>query len=166
MPEDKYANMMYSTATESAANTLTFEQIDVGVSMFDKVGFLIHRIEWFQWWAQLLANNDAIEFGLSASNSWSTSDSSEASIITFRKAKAVPFGTAGNMEIVHDPIVDDFSMLPGGGHLITPKPLYIYVVGSGLAAAGVVKARIFFTIVKMKPDEYFELLESRTFFET
>jgi len=161
---DKYANILYDEVVESAANTLTFENLDIGLSLFDKVGVLIHRLEWMSWPSRLAAASDAIEFGLTTSNSWSAADPSENSIITYHKVQVVDYGTAGNNRIFDTPLVDDFSTLPGTGILTTPRPLYMFVDGANLADVATVKMRMFFTIITLKADEYFELLETRQFF--
>lgn len=161
---DKYSNIIYDDVTESALNTLTFEAVDIGISLFDKVGLLISRIEWYQWWALLVGGDDQANFGLSTSNGWTTPVASEPSIVTYHKEALYDYGTAGNNIRWDDPLVDDFSTLPGGGILITPKPLYMFMMGANLASAGTVKMRMFFTIINLKAEEYFELLESRQFF--
>ena len=161
---DKYANVLYDSVTQSATDTLTFEAIEIGLSLFDKVGILIHRLEWFGHQAKLAADNDTIEFGLSTSNGWSAADSSEPSIITFHKESVVDYGTAATCKLQRQPLLDDFTTLPGGGILTTPKPLYLFCDSDALAAAATVKIRLFFTIVTLKAEEYFELLETRQFF--
>ena len=161
---DKYANVLYDSVTESAANTLTFESVDVGLNMFDKVGLLIHRIEYFKFHAYLNAGTDAIEFGLSSSNGWTSVDASEPSIISFNLMRVNDHGTAGNAIIQENPLVRDFSDMPGGGILITPKPLYLFVEGANLASPAIVQMRMYFTVIPMKPEEYFELLEARQYF--
>lgn len=161
---DKYANILYEDVEESAANTLTFSEVNFGLSLFDKVGILIHRIEWHHTYAQLIAVGDTIKFGLSTSQGWTTVAPSEPSIITYHLRMLRDYGTAGNNKIFEDPLVEDLSTIPGGGMLITPQPLYMFVEGVSLPSAGIARMRMFFTIVQLKPEEYFELLETRQFF--
>jgi len=161
---DNFANILYNSVVESSANTLTFDEITLGLSLFDKVALIINRIEWYAWPTRLLAAGDAIEFGISSSNAFVDPDSSQPSIITFQSMDVVDFGTAGVHEVWRQPLVEDLSNLPGGGLLITPRPLYQFVEGTNLAAVATVRMRMFFTVKKMKPEEYFELLETRTYF--
>lgn len=161
---DKYANVLFQEVTESAANTLTFESIDLGLSLFDKVGLLISRIEWYNWEVRLLAAADVVNFGLSSSNQFTTVTAQENSIVTYHYFKVLDYGTAGNNWIFTSPLVDDFSTLPGGGLLVTPRPLYIFAQGANLGGAITATMRMFFTVVTLKPEEYFELLETRQFF--
>lgn len=161
---DMYANVLYDEVTESAANTLTFESIDVGLNIFDKVGMKLSRLEYSNFFGNLAADADVIRFGLSQSNSWTTPTPAESSVIDFNQFTVAAYGTAGNALIHEQPYVKDFSTLPGGGLLIAPKPLYLFAVGSNLSAASNVRIRMFFTIVTLKPEEYFELLEARQYF--
>lgn len=161
---DKYANILYNAVEESSVNTLTFDSVDFGLSLFDKVGILIHRIEWHHTYAQLIAVGDTIKFGLSTSQSWTTVAPSEASIITYHLRMLRDYGTAGVNNIFEDPLIEDFSTIPGGGLLVTPQPLYQFVEGTSLPSAGIVRMRMFFTIVNLKAEEYFELLETRQYF--
>lgn len=161
---DKYANVLFQEVTESAANTLTFEAIDLGLSLFDKVGLLVSRIEWYNWEVRLLAAADVVNFGLSSSNQFATVTAQENSIVTYHYYKVLDYGVAGNNKIFTSPLVDDFSTLPGGGLLVTPRPLYIFAQGANLAGTITATMRMFFTVVTLKPEEYFELLETRQFF--
>lgn len=161
---DKYANIIYDSVVESAANTLTFNSVDLGISLFDKVGLLISRIEWYEVHALLVAGDDTFYYGLSTSNQFSSPAPEQTSIITFHKDQIYDYGVAGNNILHAEPYVDDFSTLPGGGILVTPRPLYCFALGANLASAGTAKFRMFFTITTLKAEEYFELLESRQFF--
>lgn len=162
--QDKYSNVLFTEVTESAANTLTFKQIDIGIGVFEKIGLKISRIEYFKYHTQLAADSDAIEFGLSQSNSWSAVDAGESSIITFHLERIRAIGTAATALRDSNPLVDDFTGLPEGGILVVPRPLYLFASGANLSSAATVQVRIFFTTVKLQPQEYFELLEARQYF--
>ena len=161
---DKYSNVLYDSVTESAANTITFESVDVGLNIFDKVGLLVSRIEYSDWLLQIAADGDSLEWGLTTSNNLTALDPSETSIIDYNRVSLNAVGTPAIALERVEPYIKDFSTLPGGGLLITPKPLYMVADGNALANPAVVKMRMFFTVVKLKPEDYFELLESRQFF--
>jgi len=161
---DKYANVLYDSVTESDTNTLTFEAVDVGLNIFDKVGLLVSRIEYHGVWVKLVDDADTLEFGLSSSNGWTDPDPAETSIIDYNKLLLREVGTAAAAVWNLDPYIKDLSNLPGGGLLITPKPLYMYAQGASLVSAASVKMRMFFTVIPLKPEEYFELLEARQYF--
>lgn len=161
---DKYPSVLYDSVTESAANTITFEEVNVGLNIFDKVGLLISRIEYTDWLLQIIADGDSLEWGLTASNQLTALDPSETSVIDYNRVSLNAVGTPAIALERVEPYVKDFSTLPGGGLLITPKPLYLVADGANCSNPNVVKMRMFFTIVKLQPSEYFELLESRQFF--
>jgi hypothetical protein len=161
---DKYSNIIFESVTESAANTWTAESVDIGLTIFEKVALLVHRIQWSGFTLQLAAVADMIQFGLSSSETISGDVAESAQVITWRQYKIADYGTAANNRIWEEPVVDDYSTLPGGGILIVPRPLYLWVKGANLANPGAAECKIFFTIVKLKPEEYFELLESRAYF--
>lgn len=162
--QDKYANSMYTAVVESAANTLTFAEMTVGLNIFDKVGLLINRIEWFDHLNLLVAADDRIDFGIAASNQFVAVGPSVTSIIFYHRVTLKGIGAPANALMEDIPLVDDFSTMPGGGILVAPKPLYLFTKGTALASASEVEARLFFTVIKMRPEDYFELLESRSFF--
>ena len=161
---DKYANLLFDEVTESGTNTLTFKELNFGVSLFDKKALLIHSIHWYQFDSKLIATSDNIQFGVSQSKAWTVATPSEPSIVTMRDYAVRDHGTAANALIWERPHVDDFSTFPGGGLLVVPKPLFLFIVGANLAAAAQVQMRLYFTFVEMKDAEYLELLETRMFF--
>lgn len=161
---DKFPNVIYDSCTQSAANTLTFEEINVGLNIFDKVGLIIHRVEYYKMDNLLLDDTDTIVFGLSQSDSWTTAGPEETSVIDHNRRRVVEIGAATAAYMIQSPFVKEFTGLPGGGILTTPKPLYLYVDSTNLGSEATVDIRMFFTIIKLKPEEYFELLESRQYF--
>lgn len=164
---DRYPNIINITVTETAANTLTFQDANIGFSAFDRVGLMIHRIEYYpenSVFNEMVADTDFIHFGLSASNQIDSLNASERAIIDTVRIKANLRGTAANLFLVELPVVRDYSDLPGGGLLVAPRPLYAGCVGNGLGNAHVIQVRIYFTTMKMSDSDYFELLESRQFY--
>lgn len=162
--KDRFANMLVNVVTESGANTLTFEEIVVGLNIFDKVGLIIHLIEYMGMETQLAAASDRVEFGLSSSNGWAAPVPTERSIITYDRWFQNDYGVPANAVHFRSPHIRDFSNFPGGGILTAPKPLFLYAMGTACAAANVITARIYFTVMKMQPGDYIELLETRNFF--
>lgn len=161
---DKYANILFDQVQESAANTLTFNEVNIGLSLFDKVGLLISRLEWYNWDTQLQADSDLVQFGLSTSNQFAAPAPGVSSIITFHNVELRDYGVAAVNFMFQTPWVDDFSTLPGGGLLITPKPLFLFTQGTNATGASLIQLRMFFTIITLKAEDYFELLETRQFF--
>lgn len=164
---DKYANIITKRITLSAANTFTTDAIDMGLSLFDKVGLLISRAEYLPAHSSLqlmTATADNIAMGMITNDSVTSIAIGDNSTIDTVSISRHDNGAAANAHFFQTPIVRDFSGLPGGGLLITPRPWFIAGDSVGLASAAIVDVRIYFTVVKLSSEDYFELLETRHFF--
>ena len=158
---DKYSNVLTEEIVMSAADTLTFEEVNVGLSLFDKAGILINRVEYQPaqgTTALMTAQGDIIQIGVTSSNSLTSLATNQAAVIHVVSLARQDFGTAAGGQLHIMPIVFDFAGLPGGGLLITPKPWYIAMKSVGLASAGTGYVRFYFTVIKLSAENYFELL--------
>ena len=162
---DIYANIIQSEVTMSAANALTFQEINIGASIFDKIGMLIHRIEYVPsagTISELTTTADYAWFGLGSSNQPTDMSADDRSIIDYKRIR-FNIQTSGMYERV-EPILSDFASLPNLGTLCAPSPLYLWMDTSGFSAAAGVVARIYFTILRLTDVQYLELIETRRFF--
>jgi hypothetical protein len=151
----------------TGANTLTFDEIDVGVNIFDKAALILSRLEYDPAAASLQDlddDGDQIVMGLTASNNISSLSPNQAEVIDRVMVLEIEQGTPANFVHFTNPIVHDFSGLPGGGLLIPPKPLYLAAYSSGMTVAGVVDIRMYFRILRLEASQYLELLETRRAF--
>lgn len=161
---DEFANYAIVTVTESAANTLTFKKLETGISLSDKVAWIINRIEYFKSvinGTNFGAQDDALNYGLSVSNQWSTVTILQDTIIDFNYLQRIDMGTAAVAFLNHQPDVKDFANLPGGGILVPPVPLYLFAKGEALSSAVTVTARIHYTLLPLATDQYWQLVEAR-----
>lgn len=161
---DAFANYAILTTVETAANTLTFKKLETGISLTEKVAWVINRVEYFpspNTAAQYNGDGDVLYFGLSLSNAFSAVSLSESTIIDLNALFRLDFGAPATSHIIHRPIVKDFSSLPGGGLLVPPNPIYGFTQGSGLVSASTVYARMHYTLRVLKIDEFWELVEAR-----
>lgn len=162
---DQFANYAVITCPESAANTLTFKKLETGISLTEKVGWVINRIEYYITHLNITLFNsagDAFYYGLALSNGFATPAVDRNEIVDYNQVEYAVLGAAATTgEFLLRPFVKDLSNLPGGGILIPPAPLYLYAMGSGLSAANGVTARIHYTMKVLKVDEYWELVEAR-----
>lgn len=164
---DKYANILTQQVVMSGANTLTFQEVNIGLSLFDKAGILISRIEYEPTTAtiaEMTNATDNIQLAITASNSINSLGITQASVIHRKILYRHDMGTAGTGALVDYPFVVDFASLPGGGILITPKPWYVGMTTGGLASAGTANVRFYFQVMKLTAESYFELLETRQYF--
>ena len=160
---DKFANMAVITVTESAANTLTFKKLETGISIHDKVGWIINRVEYFLselGLTQFADNEDLAYWGLACSNSFAAPSMTEETILDVNCLSKMEATDVGFF-FQYRPFIKDFSTLPGGGLLVPPVPLYLWLKGTGLAGAGSVTCRMHYTLKELSVDEYWELVEAR-----
>ena len=165
--KDEFANVIAYDLTLSAANTLTFSEIIIGLNIYDKVALVIHRFEFEPKEAalnEMTAAGDSIAGALVSSNQISGLTPDNIEVIDRRKIFRLDMGTAGSGQILEQPITSDFSEMPGGGLLVPPKPLYWAGDSTGLASAAGMILRLYFTIKQLSDAQYLELLETRRAF--
>ena len=153
--KDLYVNTAYGTVTESAAGALTFSEIQTSVSIFEKVAWIISRIEWYippATFALIIGAPDMWHMALTASNNLTGLDLNAAAVIDLFE-----FG-AGNVS-AGQPFIRDWSNMSGGGKIVAPRPLYVAVLGDSMATPGSVQCRINFTQKVLAADEYIELID-------
>jgi hypothetical protein len=162
--KDTFANYAIVSVVESAPNTLTFKKLETGISLTEKVAWVISKVEYFLgslFASEFNSDTDGLKWGLSLSSSFSTPVFTEETIIDLNYLNRVDWGTAATGSLVHQPFSKDFSTLPGGGVLVPPTPLYLFAAGSGLVSANSVGARLHYTVKQMGVDEYWQLVEAR-----
>jgi hypothetical protein len=158
---DGFANKFYGSCTESAANTLTFNEINTGQNMFDKKAWILHRLEWDIDLAivqALAAAGDGFTMALTSSNLINTLALSSPMVID-RLLYEHQFFTAVAAQAMNTPVIRDFTGMPGGGLLIAPRPLYVAAQGTSLAAAQTAEVRGYFTQIDLNAQEYVDLLD-------
>lgn len=159
--KDLYANAAFGLCTMSAANTLTFAQINMGIGIFQRTAMLLHRVLYTPTQAsvrEMVAATDLMQMAITSSNRLTAiADQAEPAVISFKQL----IGIGANVEAVWTPIIDDFSMLPNGGKLIAGNPIYLAMGTSGAAAASVVRCRLEFTFVELTDADYLELVQAQ-----
>lgn len=159
--KDQFANVAYGSVTLSAANTLTFAQMQFAVGLFQGVGLLVHRLLWMPTAnavRELVAATDSMIFALTTSNRLaSLSSPRDPSIICIRHL----VGIAAATETYQLPIVEDYCRLPGGGKLVPANPIFLGSVSGGFAAAFQVELTMEFTFVELSDKDYLELIQAQ-----
>jgi len=162
--QDKYVNRMIKRCVMDGANTLTFEQIQIGVGLFEGKALLIHRalyeIDETSIGA-LETESDLIDYGLTVSDNLSDFKMTHGEIIDRGRLCINITGTAATNNVFEMPIVHDFSTLPGGGLIVPANPLFLTMSSAGLAAAGTLDCEIYFTFLELGDADYLELLQSQ-----
>lgn len=166
--QDTYVNRAYSRVTMSGANVLTFSEIQTGMAMFEKVAWIIHRIEWFPFLTslqELAATSDDITMALVGNDNMTGLVLGDQAVYDILTLGINLVGAVVSHIILEEPIIRDFSNLPGQGLIIPPRPLYVAMMTNGFVAAGSVDCRIYFTYKSLKADEYWELVEATRIIE-
>jgi len=165
--QDSFANMATIIVTESAANTLTYKKLETNFGTFEKIAWVIHRLDYVLLSASTGFNgtDDSLNVALMVSNTrTSIQDSStytDPAVIDMLCFTRFDFGAAASGSLFMRPHTKDFANLPNGGLIIPPAPLYGAVMGFGMASAGNAVIRIYYTIKELATDEYWELVEAR-----
>jgi len=161
--KDQYSQMGYMRVVESAANTLTFAGLSVFSNVLGQKAMIIHRVEYLLSTATpafLVADADAITFGLGGDDSLTTVALDSPQIYDYNKIVRVDYGTAGVAFWDVEPIVKDYTMLPGGGKLVPADRLFVWAQGVSIASAITVTARFEYTINDLSAQDYLELAQS------
>jgi hypothetical protein len=150
--------------TQAAINTLVFKKLETGISLFEKIAWLISRVEYFV--ANLgattfNASEDYMTLALVATDQLTGLAITNNAVLDLLQICRYDWGAAANGGLREFPYTKDFSTLPGGGLLVPPNPLYLGVSSSGLALVASVTAKIFYTTYELAVEEYWELVESR-----
>jgi hypothetical protein len=160
---DKFANMALITTVESAPNTLTFKKLETGISMTEKVAWVISRVEYIMGCfkaSQFAQDGDQVEYGLSLSNAWATPQVVETTIIDYNLVTLGLWSSVG-VKLTREPHEKSFASMPSGGIIVPPTPFYAWVKGTALTSAVTLSCRIWYTLLPLAIDQYWELVESR-----
>ena len=160
---DQFANLAVITVTEAVAGTLAFKKLETGISLFEKLAWIIHRVEYeYDLNAmQFNSTGDSMEMGFSTSDQIMTIASTNPAVVDRFRCMRADFGAAAASYQFTSPFVKDFTNLPGGGIIIPPNPVYGFVKGTGLAAVAGFVLRMFYTNRPLAADEFWELVEAR-----
>jgi len=166
---DKFANMAAIGVTETGANTLTFAKLETGISLFEKMAWIINRIEYrvTPSLTDFADSGDLLDMALTVSGTLTSIGTyNEPAILNWYRLIYHESGTPANFAFFESPRIIDLSTLPGGGLIVPPNPLYLAAKGTGLGAAQSVYCRFWYTNLALKPEEYWELVESRRIIST
>jgi hypothetical protein len=160
--KDIFANVAHIEVTQSAANTLTFQKLETGVSLFEKLAWVIHRIEYFfeEPYAGLDAANEEAIVAITTSDQITALSLNQPTVIDMLKLEP-DFGDRTGFQHWISPWTRDFASLPSGGLIVPPNPIYLGFDSLGIAQAETCEVRIYYTNFPLAADEFWELVESR-----
>lgn len=157
---DQFVQYASAQVTETAANTLTFQQLQTGGMLFERRAMVFHRIEYAVNVGALDAEADKITFGWITNNQVTAPTLDDPNVIDLNLARRADAGAAASAQFYMDPYIKDFSALPGGGLIVPSHPLYLFAVGDSLASAVTITSRVFFTLKTLSAQDFIELVEA------
>lgn len=154
---DQYVNRAIVSVVESAANTITFQQIQFGVGTFQQVGLEVQEVHFFPnstTLGLLVAAGDNLLMGLTGRDDLTDLNPSNQALYC-----QVGLGCASAQTApIETPLIYKFADM--GGLLIPPNPLYLAVQGIGLGAAATVRAIIYYRFIQLTPQQSLEVLQT------
>lgn len=160
----EFTSQALLSVTQSAANTLTSEKLETGISVYDKVGWVIQRVEWSlgnATYGFFNASGDSVTAAITMTNQLTAIADENPALICVNRWLRTDFGTAASGEIKNLFQAVDYSTLSGGGLLVLPNPIYLTVTSNSLTDVGTVIARVYYKAIELSDADYFNLVQAR-----
>lgn len=160
---DQFANKAYCGVTQSAVDTLTFSQIQTGVSVFERVAWVIHRIRYIPAqtnWFQLDTESDFFDMAITLSDNLDDLNQSQSAVLDVCPMITITAGTPADIIRREQHIDHDFSTMPGGGLIIPGSSVFIGLDSSGGASVMSGNAIVYFSYKQMADADYIELVQA------
>lgn len=169
VPADLYPNIIVRTAELSGAGAVVCTSFDFGFNILDRIGIALRRVEYHLPTGTWQANSlDQLRFGLCTRDLSSLGadvfpdDGPE--LIDYNKLEYQLISTANGTAFAWQlsPVTKDWSTLPGGGILVPPRPLYLFINSdAGVAGTPAITSWVYFTVVNLTDAQYLELIQTR-----
>lgn len=159
-----FVNLAVINCLMSAANTITWQKLDTGLPLFEKRAWIIHSIEYrfaVSTLADLDTDADWVRAALAVNDSLTVIESDAQQLIDELFYMRTDAGTAANAWFHEQPVIHDFSNLPGRGLIVAPTYLFLGMDSSGMTVAGNVIVKIRYTEMPLKPADYWQLVEAQ-----
>jgi len=167
---DTFANIAFLSVTESAANTLTFAQLQLANTlMAEKAALIIHRADFFIQGGPSNFNGagDKQSMAITLTDRLTDiSDLSQPEILFMIERQRWDFGAAASGFLNDEPSVADFNTMPGAGILVPADRIYIAAEGTGLVNPSTVSCRLYYTVKPLDTADYWDLIEARRIMTT
>ena len=159
MAQDKYANILTVGLATSAANTITFKEINLGISLAQRMGIVIDQVDYYlatSDLATLSAAGDCIAAGL-------TSNQNPTDLFDLTDRRILHAASFHGQESTSG---YRYTQLPFTKQFFPPiiyagPSLYFAVDSDSLASVtGEVQARVYYRFIDITAQEYLELAET------
>lgn len=161
MAEDRFANIFTAEVVQTAANTLTFAELQFGITLRDRIAIAIDEVYFYVNTAALAlmtTANDRMEFALSVSDQpTSLSDLSDRRILHATNINRIDMGTAASGMLIKMPLKESFAP----PMIVLPNRIYVGIQSAGLASVVTLQMRMHYRTVPIsRDDQLIEVLES------
>lgn len=154
-----YAMRAYEAEIQqNVANTAGYHSIDTGYRLSAGNGLLIHLIFFHVGVAilqDLVVAGDELQVGLFSGTDSTDFNTTNAQKYVSKELVTAEAAPLGRWEM---PLTIDLSMLPGGGIIVPPQPLYAGLQTFGAAAAYTIAFEMWYTPVSIPKPETLEMV--------
>jgi len=160
--QDRFDQFMVFSVTQSAADTLTFSTISLGLNIFQYAAIIISRIEYVLQrpaLAEFATTADAAELAITGSDSIASLDITQPEVYDRVSYRVVDFGTPASAQIDYSPRVKDFTTMSGGGLIVPAQDMYMAMDSTGFAAAQSASARVYYRVEELAAGDFIELVQ-------
>jgi len=158
-PDDRFANVGAAQVTESAANTITFQELQFPISLGAGVGLLIDQIDYY------LTNDLVVAAGDFVHMAWSLRDDVTTLVSSFNQRSIIH--TCFKQIVVLSAVGFETDRWPWTYQFFPPLlvapnrgRLFLGVQGVSLSAAAIVQSRIYTRYLPLTDRDYLELAEA------
>lgn len=161
MAEDRFANIFSVEVTLSAANTLTFSEMQFGITLRDKLAIVIDQVFIFMTAGDLslfTANADRATFAITNSDAMTDiTDYGDRRNMIIKQISRSDFGTAASGAMIQMPLTESFSP----PMIALPTRMFFAADSAGLGNPLVARLRMHFRTVPITSEQQLtEVLES------
>lgn len=149
---------------ETAANTLTIEKLETGLSVYDRIGWVIQRVEIalaVATYGLMNSTADALSVAITTTNQLTALADDNPAVLFLRRFTRIDYGTAASGAVLPTVYESDLSGIAGGGILTLPNPIYGAILGSGLSGAASAVIRMYIKAIELTDTDYFNLAQAR-----
>lgn len=161
MAEDRFANIFTASITMSAANTLTFTELNFGIQLRDKLAIVIDELYWYPNGATIAlmtAVGDSIDYALTQSSEITDIyNLGDRRIIYLDRLFRMDFGTPAAGQLIRIPLKESFAPPT----IVLPTRMFLAMASQGLASAGGGTLRMHYrTVTLTEAQQLREVLET------
>lgn len=156
----------FQITVPAASSGITYEAVNTGLSVTDRIGWLLQKVEVFGPTSNALisSSNVGVQFGISVSNTMTFATLTDAMVLPQIKFacqfRRYDLGTAASGIVEYIPKVYDYTNLSDGGQLIVPQPLYGWVQPMTVSSATPFLWRAWFQACQLTDADYFNMLQA------